>query len=123
MEPIVYCYSRCTTCKKALKFLNENNIKYIEKPIYEEPPTKEDFLKYFSETDLPSKRFFNTSGMVYREKHLKDEIPKLNDEQRAELLSSDGRLVKRPLLVYGDKVFPGFNEDKWTEILKDASRK
>ena len=117
MEPVVYCYDRCTTCKRALKFLNEHDIKYELIPVYDNPPTEEDFLKYFKETDLPTKRFFNTSGMVYRELHLKDQVPHMTDEEKAKLLASDGRLVKRPLLVFGDKVFPGFREKEWCDIL------
>ncbi len=117
MEPIVYCYDRCTTCKRALKFLKENNIEFKEIPVYTNPPTEDDFLKYFKETDLPSKRFFNTSGMVYRDLHLKDTVPHMTDEEKAKLLASDGRLVKRPLLIYNDKVYPGFNEKIWSEML------
>lgn len=117
MEPILYCYNRCSTCRKAYKFLEDHDISYTKIPIYETPPSEEDFLKYFKESGLPSKRFFNTSGVVYREMDLKNKLVDMNDEERAKLLSSDGKLVKRPLLVYENKVYPGFKEEAWSEIL------
>ncbi len=117
MKPVVYCYNRCTTCKKALKFLDENGVDYELIPIYDNPPSKEDYLKYFKESGLPIKRFFNTSGVLYREQKLKDKVPNLTEDEAAEMLSSDGRLDKRPLLVYGDKVYPGFREAEWKDIL------
>lgn len=113
----VYCIKTCSTCKKAIKWLNEHGINYEEINIYDNPPTKEELLDFFKRSDLPSRRFFNTSGMVYREMHLKDRVDQLSDEERAQLLSSNGRLIKRPLLVTNNTVIPGFNEKTWSSAL------
>lgn len=116
-KPIVYCINTCSTCKKAFKWLDEHNIEYDKINIYENPPSKEELLDFFNRSDLPTRRFFNTSGMVYREMHLKDKVDKLNNEEKANLLSSNGRLIKRPLLVTENKVIPGFKQETWEEAL------
>lgn len=116
-EPKIYCIDRCTTCKKAFKWLSDNHVEYEKIDVYDNPPTYEELLEYFKESPLPSRRFFNTSGVVYREMKLKDKVSDMNDEERAKLLASDGRLIKRPLLVTKDQVIPGFNEKLWEEAL------
>lgn len=111
------CYSKCTTCKKAGKWLDENGIDYDRRDIKEENPTVEELKKWHAKSGLPLKRFFNTSGMQYRELKLKDRLPGMSDEEQYELLASDGMLVKRPLLIRDDTVLVGFKEAEWTEKL------
>lgn len=116
-EPIVYCYSRCSTCKKALKWLKEHHITVEEKEITQTPPSSEQFLDYFKSSGLPVKRFFNTSGNKYRELGLKDKLDTMTDEEKAELLAADGMLIKRPLLIVDDKAYPGFKPELWEDVL------
>lgn len=113
MEVTVLCYSRCTTCKKALKWLDENGIAYKERPIKEENPSKEELEAWYKKSGLPLKRFFNTSGNAYKELKLKDRLPGMSEEEQLELLSTDGMLVKRPLVVTDNVVLTGFKEDEW----------
>lgn len=110
------CYPKCSTCKKALKWLEDHEISYEERHIKEENPTKEELAQWYEKSRLPLKRFFNTSGNVYKEMHLKDKLPGLTEQQQLELLASDGMLVKRPLLVSRDLVLVGFKETEWKEI-------
>ena len=114
----VYCYPRCTTCKKAVKWLEENGIDYEYKHIVEETPSKEDIKKYYEESGLPLKRFFNTSGNVYKELNLKEKLAKMSEDEQFELLASNGMVLKRPLLVGKDFVLVGFKEAEWVEKLK-----
>ena len=114
----VYCYPRCTTCKKAIKWLEENGIEYEYKHIVEETPSKEDIKKYYEESGLPLKRFFNTSGNVYKELNLKEKLAKMSEDEQFELLASNGMVLKRPLLVGKDFVLVGFKEAEWAEKLK-----
>lgn len=114
----VYCYPRCTTCKKAVKWLEENGIEYEYKHIVEETPSKEDIKKYYEESGLPLKRFFNTSGNVYKELNLKEKLAKMSEDEQFELLASNGMVLKRPLLVGKDFVLVGFKEAEWIEKLK-----
>ena len=114
----VYCYPRCTTCKKAVKWLEENGIDYEYRHIVEETPSKEDIKKYYKESGLPLKRFFNTSGNVYKELNLKEKLAEMSEDEQFELLASNGMVLKRPLLVGKDFVLVGFKEAEWIEKLK-----
>ena len=114
----VYCYSRCTTCKKALKWLDDNKIEYKLLDIKTEHPDKETLKKYYSMSGLPLKRFFNTSGIQYREMELSKKLPSMSEDEQLSLLATDGLLVKRPLLVGKDFVLTGFKEEEWKRLLK-----
>ncbi len=113
MKPLVLVYRRCTTCQKALKWLDENKIEYGERPIKEENPTAEELKQWYQKSGLPLKRFFNTSGNLYKELQLKDKLPNMTEEEQLKLLATDGMLVKRPLLVTDTYVCPGFKEEEW----------
>ena len=111
----VYCYNRCTTCKKALKWLEDNKIKYELLDIKTDHPDEQTLRKYYAISGLPLKRFFNTSGTQYRELELSKKLPDMSEDEQFRLLASDGMLVKRPLVV-GDKfVLTGFREDEWKD--------
>lgn len=110
-------YPKCTTCKKAKKWLEDQNISFTDRHIVEENPTLEELKEWVAKSGLPMKRFFNTSGMKYRELQLKDKLPQMSEEEQLELLASDGMLVKRPVLVGDDFVFTGFKEKEWLEKL------
>ena len=114
----VYCYSRCSTCKKALKWLDENGIEHEVLDIKEDHPDKDLLRKYYAMSGLPLKRFFNTSGIQYREMGLSKKLPDMSEEEQIALLATDGMLVKRPLVVGDDFVLTGFREHEWTEKLK-----
>ena len=113
----VYCYSRCGTCKKALKWLDENNIEREDIDIKTVHPDKDTLKKYYAQSGLPLKRFFNTSGIPYRELGLSKKLPDLSEEEQLALLATDGMLVKRPLLVADDMVLVGFREVEYEEKL------
>ncbi len=113
----VYCYSKCSTCKKALKWLDEKGISYENIDIKENHPDEETLRLYYNKSGLPLKKFFNTSGMIYREMKLTDKLPSMSEDEQLKLLASDGMLVKRPLLVTDEKVLTGFREAEWTEML------
>ncbi len=117
MIPLFLCYRKCSTCAKAAKWLEENKIDVQERSITDENPTKEELKKWLDLSGLPIRRFFNTSGMKYRELGLKDRVATESEEVLLELLASDGMLVKRPLLVTSDRVLPGFREKEWAEAL------
>lgn len=110
-------YPKCTTCKKAKKWLEDQNISFTDHHIVEENPTLEELKEWVAKSGLPMKRFFNTSGMKYRELQLKDKLPQMSEEEQLELLASDGMLVKRPVLVGDDFVLTGFKEKEWLEKL------
>ena len=110
-------YPKCTTCKKAKKWLEDRNISFTDRHIVEENPTLEELKEWVAKSGLPMKRFFNTSGMKYRELQLKDKLPQMPEEEQLELLASDGMLVKRPVLVGDDFVLTGFKEKEWLEKL------
>ena len=114
----VYCYSRCTTCKKALKWLDDNKIEYKLIDIKEDHPDEKTLRKYHKMSGLPLKRFFNTSGIQYRELELSKKLPTMSEDEQFALLATDGMLVKRPLLVGKDFVLTGFKEDEWKAKLK-----
>ena len=114
----VYCYSRCTTCKKALKWLEENGIAYEAIDIKTQHPDEETLRNYYALSGLPLKRFFNTSGIPYREMGLSSKLQDMSEDEQLALLATDGMLVKRPLLVGDDYVLTGFKEEEWTQKLK-----
>lgn len=116
MKTLVLCYEKCSTCKKALKWLEEQGVEYTERPIKEENPSKEELREWYQKSGLPLKRFFNTSGMLYRELKLKDRLPDMPEEEQLDLLASDGMLVKRPLLVSEKVICPGFREAEWEKV-------
>lgn len=114
MAYLFVCYPKCTTCAKARKYLNDNNVKFQEINIKEDNPSKEELKEWFNRSDYPIKKFFNTSGILYREMKLKDKLADMNEEEKLELLSNDGMLVKRPIIVGKDKVLVGFKESEWS---------
>ena len=107
-------YPKCSTCKKARKHLEELGVSFEDRHIVEENPTKEELTEWISVSGYPVKKFFNTSGMKYRELGLKDRLPQMTDEEKIELLATDGMLVKRPLLIDCDRILVGFKEAEWT---------
>jgi len=113
----VYCYSKCTTCKKALKWLDDNNVKYELIDIKENNPDEATIKKYYEKSGLALKKFFNTSGMIYRDLGLSKKLPDMSEEEQIKLLASDGMLVKRPLLLSGNLILTGFKESEWKENL------
>ena len=110
-------YPKYSTCKKAKKWLDEQGISYEDRHIIEDNPTAEELKDWHERSGLPLKRFFNTSGMKYRELGLKDKLPEMSEEEQYELLATDGMLVKRPLVVGDDFVLIGFKEALWKETL------
>ena len=115
------CYPKCSTCQKAKKWLEANNIEYKERHIVEDNPTYEELTDWHSKSGLPLKKFFNTSGLLYKEMKLKDKLPAMSEEEQLKLLASNGMLVKRPLLVNGDTVLVGFKEADWAERTLECS--
>ena len=113
----VYCYSKCSTCKKALKWLDDRGIAYEKIDLKENNPGEAELREYHTKSGLPLKRFFNTSGMIYRDMELSKKLPSMSDDEQFALLASDGMLVKRPLLVKDDTVLTGFREKEWEAIL------
>lgn len=111
------CYPKCTTCQKAKKFLDERGISYTLQHIKEENPTAVQLRTWWQASGLPLKKFFNTSGIQYRELGLKDKLPTMSEEAQLELLSTDGMLVKRPILVGENFVLVGFRQSEWEEKL------
>lgn len=113
----VYCYSRCTTCKKALKWLEDHGVEHTVIDIKEEHPDESTLRQLHEKSGLPLKRFFNTSGQLYRSMELSKKLPEMSEDEMFKLLSSDGMLVKRPLLIIGEKVLTGFKEAEWEEAV------
>ena len=113
----VYCYSKCTTCKKALKWLEDNGISYELTEIKTDHPDEASLRKYRAMSGLPLKRFFNTSGIPYREMELSKKLPSMSEDEQLALLATDGMLVKRPLVVGDGFVLTGFKEEEWKEKL------
>ncbi len=112
------CYPKCTTCKKAQKWLDENGIQYTLRNIKEENPTKDELGLWIEKSKKEHRKFFNTSGLLYKSMNLKEKLPTMNGEEMTALLSTDGMLVKRPLLIAEDFVLVGFKEAEWEEKLK-----
>ena len=107
-------YPKCSTCRRAKKYLEDKGIEFQDRHIVEENPTEEELTECIRMSGLPVKKFFNTSGMKYKELGLKDRLPGMSDEEQIRLLASDGMLVKRPLLIDGDRILVGFKEKEWT---------
>ena len=114
----VYCYSRCSTCKKALKWLDDNKIEYKLIDIKEDHPDEKTLKLLHKKSGLPLRRFFNTSGLIYREMELSKKLPQMSEDEMFKLLASDGMIVKRPLLVAEDKVLVGFKEEEWKTLVR-----
>ena len=113
-------YAKCSTCKKAKNWLNEKGIVYETRPIKEENPSAEELKAWHKRSGLPLKRFFNTSGILYRELELKDKLKDMSEEEQYQLLASDGMLVKRPLLISDEAIFVGLKEKEWEEMLSST---
>ena len=111
------CYPKCTTCQKAKKWLDDNKIEYELRDIKEDNPTLEELSDWYKISGLPLKKFFNTSGLLYKSMELKDKLPTMSEEEQLKLLSTDGMLVKRPLVIGEDFVLVGFKESEWSEKL------
>ena len=111
------CYAKCTTCQKARKWLEDHQIPFEERPIKEQNPTADELKAWQQKSGLPLRRFFNTSGMLYRELKLTERLPEMGEDEQIGLLASNGMLVKRPILVNGDTVLVGFKEPEWSASL------
>ena len=114
----VYCYSKCSTCKKAIKWLDERGVKYQLIDIKENHPDEKTLKILHKKSGLPLRRFFNTSGLIYREMELSKKLPNMSEDEMINILSSDGMLVKRPILLTDDKILIGFKEKEWDEYFK-----
>ena len=110
------CYPKCTTCQKANKWLYDNKIEYELRDIKEDNPTLEELTAWYKQSGLPLKKFFNTSGLLYKSMELKDKLPTMTEDEKLKLLASNGMLVKRPLIVKDDTVLVGFKEEQWKSI-------
>ena len=111
-------YPKCTTCQKAKKWLDEHNVAYTERHIVENNPSYEELKEWYQVSDFPLKKFFNTSGLLYKEMKLKDKLPTMSEEEQLKLLATNGMLVKRPLIIDDDIVLIGFKEVEWNEKLR-----
>lgn len=116
MKPLFLQYPACSTCQKAKKWLTENEIEYTNRLIVEENPTADELKAWIQRSGLPLKRFFNTSGLVYKELKLSEKLSSMSEEEQITLLSSNGKLVKRPLLVADDFVLVGFKAEEWERL-------
>ncbi|MGI5912414.1 MAG: arsenate reductase family protein [Syntrophomonadaceae bacterium] len=114
---IFVCYPKCTSCQKAKKWLESNSVAFEERHIKENNPTIEELKDWHKKSGLPLKKFFNTSGMLYKELKLKDKLPAMSEDEQYSLLATDGMLVKRPILVSDDFVLVGFKETDWKAAL------
>lgn len=117
MKVLFVEYPKCTTCQKAKKWLTDRDVEFTDRHIKEENPTVEELKLWHKKSGLELKRFFNTSGMLYRELQLKEKLPQMSEEAQYELLATDGMLVKRPLVIGEDFVLVGFKEKEWAEKL------
>lgn len=112
---LVLVYKKCSTCQRALKWLEEHNVKFEERSIVEENPTYEELKGWYEKSGLPLKKFFNTSGLLYKDMGLKDKLMEMSEDEQLKLLATNGMLVKRPLVVGDDFVLTGFREKEWGE--------
>lgn len=110
------CYPKCSTCQKAKKWLDEHGIGYTERHIVEDNPTYDELKVWYQKSGLSPKKFFNTSGLVYKEMQLKDQLPTMSEDEQLKLLATNGMLVKRPMVISKDKVFVGFKEAEWETL-------
>ena len=113
MENIYIEYPKCSTCKKAKKWLKDNNIKFVERNIVTETPTVQELTQWIQKSGKEIKKWFNTSGLKYKELNLKDKLTNITDEEKIQLLASDGMLIKRPILISDKGILIGFKEDNW----------
>ena len=111
------CYPKCTTCLKAKKWLDDNKIEYELRDIKENNPSLAELTAWYKTSGLPLKKFFNTSGLLYKSMELKDKLPAMSEEEQLRLLATDGMIVKRPLVIGQDFVLVGFKESEWNEVL------
>ncbi|NLY47258.1 MAG: arsenate reductase family protein [Tissierella sp.] len=118
MKYLFICYPKCSTCKKAKKYLEENNIEFEERNIKEDNPSVDELKEWIHKSNYEIKRFFNTSGILYREMNLKDKLPEMTEDEIIELLATDGMLVKRPILIGEETVLVAFKENEWS-VLKE----
>jgi arsenate reductase len=109
-------YPKCSTCQKAKKFLTEQGIRFNDRHIVEQTPTKEELRAWYEKSGLPLKRFFNTNGLVYKDLGLKDRLSQMSEEEQLELLSSNGMLIKRPMLIGEKSVLVGFKPAEWEKL-------
>lgn len=109
-------YPKCSTCKKAKKWLDDHNITYTDRHIVEKNPTYDELKEWYIRSGLPLKKFFNTSGMLYKEQKLKDRLPEMSEDEQLQLLATNGMLVKRPLVVKDDCILVGFKEAEWEQL-------
>ncbi len=116
MKPTILCYPKCGNCQKAEKWLKSNKIEYTYRPIKEENPTKAELTEWLEKSGLPIAKFFNTSGLLYKEHNMKDKVKSLSNNDLIEILSQNGLMVKRPVLLAGDKVLVGFKEEDWDKL-------
>lgn len=110
-------YPKCSTCKKAKQFLDDNNIQYEEQDIKFNPPTYEELKSYYKKSNLPIKRFVNTSGLIYKELNLKDKLPTMTDDEILKLISTNGMLIKRPLLITDKDILTGYKEEDYKRTI------
>ena len=116
MKPTIICYPKCGTCQKAEKWLKANGIEYNYRPIKEENPTKQELSNWLQKSNLPIEKFFNTSGLLYKEKNMKDKVKTLSEDELLSILAENGLMVKRPVLLSGNNVLLGFKEEEWKEL-------
>ena len=114
---LVLVYRKCSTCLKALKWLEEHQVEFEERPIVEDNPSYEELKSWYEKSGLPLKKFFNTSGMLYKEMKLKDKLAEMSEEEQLRLLATNGMLVKRPLVIGEDYVLVGFKEKEWETVI------
>lgn len=117
MENVFIEYPKCSTCKKAKEWLIKHNIKFEERNIVENNPTEEELKQWIKQSDEPIKKWFNTSGLKYKELGLKDKLESMNEEEKIKLLASNGMLIKRPLFITNKYIYIGFNQTKWGNML------
>ena len=111
-------YPKCTTCQKAKKYLTDNNVSFTARHIKEENPTYDELKLWYEKSGLPLKKFFNTSGLLYKSMDLKNKLPQMSEDEQLKLLSTDGMLVKRPILITDTKILVGFRENEWLDAIK-----
>lgn len=109
-------YPKCTTCQKAKKWLDDNGIEVATRHIKEENPSYDELKEWYEKSGLPLKKFFNTSGLLYKSMQLKDKLPTMSEDEQLKLLASDGMLVKRPIIINGDMILTGFREKEWEQL-------
>lgn len=115
---IFVCYPKCSTCNKAKKYLEDNGVKFTERHIVEDNPSYDELKTWYKKSGLPLKRFFNTSGLLYKEMNLKDKLKDMSEDEQLKLLATNGMLVKRPILLDKSNVLVGFKEAEWEEVVR-----